>query len=60
MVRVASRTTRPRDEPHLAATFTLYVPCTRVNDSTLFGTWRYLIVTEAQIAATIDWKQLTR
>lgn len=31
----------------------------RVNDSQLFGTWRYIIVTEAQIAAAVDWQQLT-
>lgn len=30
----------------------------RVNDSQLFGTWRYIIVTEAQIAAAVDWQQL--
>lgn len=32
----------------------------RVNDSRLFGTWRYIIVTEAQIAAAVDWQQLVQ
>ncbi|WP_433718636.1 DEAD/DEAH box helicase [Microbacterium laevaniformans] len=32
----------------------------RVNASKSFGTWRYRVVTEAQIAAAVDWKQLVR
>ncbi|MGN7187530.1 DEAD/DEAH box helicase family protein [Microbacterium enclense] len=32
----------------------------RVNGSKLYGAWAYRIVTEAQIAAAIDWKQLVR
>jgi type III restriction enzyme len=30
----------------------------KVNDSRLFGDWRYVIATEAQIAAAVDWTQL--
>jgi len=28
-------------------------------DSLLYGAWRYTTVTEPQIAAAVDWQQLT-